>query len=170
MPILPSRRDPRLITIRRGGLLTDPHHHALMRWSLLCAKRVLPLFERESDDPRVLAAFEAARAWLEGTAPMKSCHQAAFAANAAGRSLSAPAKLAALAAGQAVAVAHVPAHNLGAAAYAIRAAMATALPSEAEVIRWRELRWQRARIPRPLRPLVLDDQRARSGICWHVFD
>lgn len=141
-----------------------------MRWSIACAERVVPLFERESSDPRVSAALETARAWLEGDAPMKTCHRAAFAANAAGRSLSAPAKLAALAVGQAVAVAHVPAHNLGAAAYAIRAAMAAAGPDAMEAVRLRELRWQRARIPRGLRGLFLDDQRARSAICWNVFD
>ena len=52
---------------------------------------------------------------------MKTAHAAAFQANAAARGLPDPAKFAALSAGQAVAVAHVAAHDLGAAAYAIRA-------------------------------------------------
>lgn len=29
MPILPTERDPRLITVRRGGTLTDEHHRLL---------------------------------------------------------------------------------------------------------------------------------------------
>jgi hypothetical protein len=81
-----------------------------------------------------------------------------------------PAKFAALAAGQAVAVAHVAAHDLGAAAYAIRAAVASAFASDAESPRVRERDWQRERIPAEVRELVLDDQRHRSAICWDVFD
>ena len=30
--ILPKERDPRLITERRGGTLTDAHHHLLAEW------------------------------------------------------------------------------------------------------------------------------------------
>ncbi|MFS0701629.1 hypothetical protein AB6N24_16780 [Cellulomonas sp. 179-A 4D5 NHS] len=30
--------------------------------------------------------------------------------------------------------------------------------------------WQREQVPAGLRELVLDDQRRRSEICWHVFD
>jgi hypothetical protein len=68
-----------------------------------------------------------------------------------------------------VAVAHVAAHDLGAAAYAIRAALAAA-PGEPEVARLAELAWQRERIPAQVCELVLTDQRARSAICWNVFD
>lgn len=71
---------------------------------------------------------------------------------------------AALAAGQAVAVAHVAAHELGAAAYAIRAAEA------AGGDRLHERDWQRERLPAGIRALVLDDQALRSAICWNVFD
>jgi hypothetical protein len=91
-------------------------------------------------------------------------------ANAAARGLPDPAKFAALAAGQAVAVAHVAAHDLGAAAYAIRATVASALASEADSARVRERDWQRERIPKKVRELVLDDQQRRSAICWNVFD
>ena len=45
MPILPKERDPRLITIRRGGTLTDEHHRLLADWALVCAEHVLHLFE-----------------------------------------------------------------------------------------------------------------------------
>lgn len=169
MPILPTERDPRLITVRRGGTLTDDHHHLLAEWAAVCAEHVLPLFERAApNDTRPRDALEIGRAWTRGEVPMRVAHQAAFPANAAGRDLADPAKFAALAAGQAVAVAHVAAHDLGAAAYAIRAA--TAASGGAEAARLAERDWQRERIPAELRELVLEDQRNRSAICWHVFD
>jgi hypothetical protein len=101
---------------------------------------------------------------------MTDAHNAAFQANAAGRGLADPAKFAALSAGQAVAVAHVAAHDLGAAAYAIRAAGASVTPGGAPQARTAEREWQRERLPAAVRDLVLDDQRRRSAICWHVFD
>src|SRR6266487_3413390 len=44
VPILPKERDPRLITVRRGGTLTDGHRRPLADWALLCAEHVLHLF------------------------------------------------------------------------------------------------------------------------------
>ena len=101
---------------------------------------------------------------------MREAHQAAFQANAAGRGLSDPARFAALSAGQAVAVAHVAAHDLGAAAYAIRAVAASAPGDEAIRARAAEREWQRERLPDDVRDLVLEDQRNRNAICWQVFD
>ena len=170
MPILPKDRDPRLITIRRGGTLTDDDHRLLAEWALQCTEHVLPLFESERpDDRRPHEAIEVGRAWIRGEVPMKTAHQTAFIANAAARGLPDPAKFAALSAGQSVAVAHVAAHDLGAAAYAIRAAMAAAPREEREAARIQERDWQRDRIPDGLRELVLDDQRQRNDICWKVF-
>jgi hypothetical protein len=57
---------------------------------------------------------------------MTQARSAAFAANAAAREVNGSAKEAANAVGQAVEVAHVAAHELGAAAYAIRATRAAA--------------------------------------------
>lgn len=173
MPILPAERDPRLITVRRGGTLTDEHHRRLARWAVDCAEHVLPIFESaRPDDTRPRDALDVARAWIRGDVPMKTAHSTAFVANAAGRDQPAPVKYAALAAGQAVAVAHVAAHDLGAAAYAIRAAAADAAArgDDPEAARRAERHWQRERIPAELRELVLDDQRRRSAICWDVFD
>jgi hypothetical protein len=171
VPILPRERDPRLITIRRGGTLTDEHHHLLAEWALVCAEHVLHLFEEQQpDDSRPRDVIELGRAWIRGEVRMTDAHNAAFRANAAGRGLPDPAKFAALSAGQAVAVAHVAAHDLGAAAYAIRAAGAAVPADDAVQARIREREWQHERIPAPLRELVLDDQRRRSAICWHVFD
>ncbi len=171
MPILPRDRDPRLVTVRRGGTLTDEHHHLLAEWAAVCAEHVLPLFEQERPaDPRPREAIAVGRAWIRGEVRMRDAHRTAFTANAAARGLPDPAKFAALAAGQAVAVAHVAAHALGAAAYAIRAAGAAAPDGDPEAARVRELRWQRDRIPADVREMVLDDQRRRNDICWHVFD
>ena len=51
--ILPKTRDPRFITIRRGGTLTDADHHLLALWAAACAAHVLPCFEAvRQDDPR----------------------------------------------------------------------------------------------------------------------
>ena len=80
------------------------------------------------------------------------------------------ARHAAYAAGQAGAVAHVAAHELGAAAYAIKAARAAAPEGEGEAAGRLECRWQRDQLPEAIRELVLDDQRLRNDICWSVFD
>lgn len=175
MPILPKERDPRLITTRRGGTLSDEHHHLLAEWSVVCVEHVLHLFEDEQPgDERPRHALAVARAWIRGEVPMKEAHRTAFVANAAGRGLPDAARFAALAAGQAVAVAHVAAHDLGAAAYAIRAVAASVPPTEAETeaegARIAERDWQRSQLPGAVRELVLDDQRVRSPICWGVFD
>jgi hypothetical protein len=100
---------------------------------------------------------------------MTQARTAAF-GNAAAREASGAAKQAALAAAQAVAVSHVPAHDLGAAAYAIRAARAAAPDGERERSGRLECRWQRTRLPDEIRELVLDDQRLRNGVCWSAFD
>jgi len=170
MMILPKERDPRLITERRGGTLTDAHHHLLAEWAALCAEHVLEHFERvRPDAPAPREAIRAGRAWVRGEVRMSDARNAAFAANAAAGGLPAPARFAALAAGQAAAVPHVAAHDLGAAAYAIKAAMAAALPDDAESARLRERDWQRDQLPEDVRQLVIDDQRQRDDICWNVF-
>lgn len=171
MPILPKERDPRLITIRRGGTLTDEHHRLLAEWALVCAEHVLHLFEdHQPGDGRPRDVIGVGWAWIRGEVAMKDAHQAAFQANAAARGMPDPVKFAALSAGQAVAVAHVAAHDLGAAAYAIRAAGAAVRADDAEQARTREREWQRAQLPAAIRGLVLDDQQQRSAICWNVFD
>ena len=88
----------------------------------------------------------------------------------AARELRGAPRWAAYAAGQAACVAHVAAHDLGAAAYAIKAARAIAPPGEDEAAGRLECRWQRAQLPDAVRELVLEDQRARNELCWSVFD
>jgi len=169
--ILPKKRDPGFITIRRGGTLTDSNHRLLAVWAASCAEHVLHLFEQvNSDDKRPRQAIELAREWVKGEIPMKQAHQAAFAANAAGKGMPDAARFAALAAGQAVAVAHVAAHELGAAAYAIRAVRESAEENERDELGQKECRWQRDQLPDDIRELVLNDQKVRNHLCWFVFD
>jgi len=171
VPILPKERDPRLITVRRGGTLTDEHHRLLADWALMCAEHVLHLFEdHQPGDSRPREAIDAGRAWIRGEVRMGDAHRAAFRANAAARGMPDPAKFAALPPGQAVAVAHVAAHDLGAATYAIRAASACVSADDAARTRGEEREWQRAHLPAAVRELVPDDQQRRSAICWHAFD
>jgi hypothetical protein len=169
--ILPKVRDPRFITLRRGGTLRDDDHHRLAIWAADCAEHVLHHFEgaRPTDD-RPRRAIELARAWARGDVTMTESRTAAGHANAAARDLRGAPRHAAYAAGQAAAVAHVAAHELGAAAYAIRAAQAAATPDASTAAGREECRWQRARLPEGIRDLVLDDQRLRNELCWFVFD
>jgi hypothetical protein len=168
--ILPKVRDPRFITIRRGGTLTDPDHRLLALWAATCAEHVLHLFEStRPSDPRPRQAIEHIRAWARGEMKMSEARAAGGHAMGAARELSGAARYAAYAAGQAAVVAHVAAHELGAAAYAIRAARAAA-PGYEERTGRLEARWQRKQLPDAIRDLVLDDQRLRNDICWSVFD
>jgi immunity protein 5 of polymorphic toxin system len=167
--ILPPVRDPRFVTIRRGGTLTDADHHLLALWAATCAEHVLELFESaRPDDARPRQAIEHARAWVRGEVGMMQARAAGGHAMGAARDLRGAPRWAAYAAGQAGAVAHVAAHELGAAAYAIKAAQAAA-PGDRAAGRL-ECRWQRDQLPAAIRELVLDDQRLRNDICWSVFD
>src|SRR5437762_9899880 len=169
--ILPTVRDLRFVTIRRGGTLTDSDHRLFALWAALCAEHVLYLFESvQPEDPRPREAIEHARAWVRGEVTMMQARAAGGHAMGAARDLRGAARHAAYAAGQAGAVAHVAAHELGAAAYAIKAARAAALAGDGEAAGRRECRWQRDQLPDAIRELVLDDQRLRNDICWSVVD
>jgi thymidine phosphorylase len=169
--ILPKERDPRLITIRRGGTLSDADHHRLAVWAADCAEHVLPLFEaaRPGDD-RPRRAIEHARAWARGEVTMTAARAAGGHAMGAARDLQGAPRFAAYAAGQAGVVAHVAAHELGAAAYAIKAVRAAAPHRERDAAGRTECRWQRDRLPGEIRDLVLDDERLRNELCWSVFE
>lgn len=169
--ILPKVRDPRLTTVRRGGTLTDEDHHLLALWAAACAEHVLFHFEAvRPEDGRPRTAIAHARAWVSGEVPMMAARAAGGHAMGAARDLRGAARHAAYAAGQAAVVAHVAAHDLGAAAYAIKAVRAAAPAGESEALGRAECRWQREQLPDAVRDLVLDDQRTRNDICWSVFD
>ncbi len=168
--ILPKFRDPRFITLRRGGTLTDEDHHLLALWAADCAEHVLPLFEQaRPSDPRPRYAIANARAWARGEAGMMQTRAVGGHAMGAARDLRGAARFAAYAAGQAAVVAHVAAHELGAAAYAIKAAQAAAPKDAGERAGRLECAWQREHLPTAIRELVLDDQRLRNELCWFVF-
>jgi len=169
--ILPKERDPRLVTIRRGGTLTDTDHQLLALWAAACAEHVLALFESaQPADLRPRQAIAAARAWARGEITMTQARAAGGHAMGAARDRRGAARHAACAAGQAGVVAHVAAHELGAAAYAIKAVRAAALEGEGERAGRRECQWQRDQLPDAIRALVLHDQRVRNALCWSVFD
>jgi hypothetical protein len=169
--ILPKERDPRFITIRRGGTLTDSDHHLLALWAAACAEHVLHLFEAAKPvDSRPRHAIRQARAWARGEITMLQARAAGGHAMSAARDLRGAPRYAAYAAGQAGVVAHVAAHELGAAAYAIKAVRAAAPEGEGESWGRLECRWQREQLPDAIRALVLDDQRLRNSLCWSVFD
>ncbi|MGV8871903.1 MAG: putative immunity protein [Rhodococcus sp. (in: high G+C Gram-positive bacteria)] len=169
--ILPTVRDPRLITVHRGGLLSDDDHRSLALWAAECAEHVLGLFEgAERLDSRPRDAIDATRAWVRGELPMMATRALGGHSMGAARPLRGAARFAAYAAGQAACVAHVPEHDLGAAAYAIKAVRAAAPTGTEAVAAREELDWQRGRLPSSVRKLVLEDQKRRNNICWFVFD
>ncbi|BBY16465.1 putative immunity protein [Mycolicibacterium litorale] len=166
--ILPEVRGPRLVTIRRGGTLTDDHHRLIALWAAECAEHVLGHFATvRPDDPRPREAVAAARAWARGDLAMMRARAAGGHAMGAARHLRGAARFAAYSAGQAACVGHVAEHGLGAAAYAIKA-VRSAHPDDPHAGR-AERDWQRRRLPHAIRGLVLEDQAARNSICWFAF-
>lgn len=164
--ILPEVRDPRMVTVRRGGALQDEHHRLLARWAADCAEHVLVLFETvQPGDARPRDAIVAARAWADGAMPMMRARALGGHAMGAARPLRGAARFAAYAAGQAACVGHIAEHDLGAAAYALKAVRSA---SGDDALRSERDR-QRARLPAAVRELVLEDQRSRDAICWSLF-
>lgn len=86
---------------------------------------------------------------------------------AAARPLRGAARYAAYSAGQAACVGHLAEHDVGAAAYAIKAVRAAnpGNPAAGRV----ERDWQRGLLDEQIRELVLEDQARRNAICWSVF-
>jgi len=164
-------RDARFVTIRRGGTLDDETHHLLALWSAHCAARVLDLFEREHlGDGRARMAVDQAYAWARGEITMTQAREAAYAAHDVAKGAVGAAREAARAAGHAAATAHMADHELGAAAYAIRAIRAAATPDDRDEAGRAECRWQRSDLPSAFRELVLDDMRLRNRKMWSLFD
>ena len=164
-------RDPRFVAVHRGGMLVPAHHRLLAVWAARCAEHVLHLFSRKyPKDLRPQKAIEVARAWSRGEATVGEAQKAAWAAHAAARrATDVVAREVARAAGHAAATAHMADHELGAAAYAIKAVRLASQPADAQVAGARECRWQRKRLPKAIRELVLSDQQRRNEKLWAVF-
>jgi hypothetical protein len=157
--------------MRRGGVLDAHSHRLLAIWSADCATRVLHLYEREHQaDTRVRGALEQAYGWARGEITVTQAREAAYAAHDAAREAAGAAREAARAAGHAVATAHMADHELGGAAYAIRAVRADAAPDARDEVGRAECQWQRAHLPQEIRELVLDDMRLRNNKFWSLFD
>lgn len=164
-----GRRNPRLVTLRRGGLLDEQTHRMLSLWAADCAYHVLDHFTtaRPVDD-RPWRAIELARQWARREVTMTVVGPAAVAAHAAARDTSGAAKDAARAAGHAAATGHMADHELGPAFYALQAVTKTH-PGDTAAVE-QELRWQVQQLPSGIADLVLDDMRLRSAKFRGVFD
>jgi len=111
-------------------------------WAADCAERVLGLCEAEApDDDRPRSLVRRTRAYARGELSTAEEIRRRFAGGVgAGEARGPAAAAAARAAGQAVAVCHMGAHALGAAAYAARA-VGLAAPDRPEAVE-DEIRWQ----------------------------
>lgn len=123
--------------------LSEPDRRLVAAWAADCAERVLPLFASESpDDDRARDAIERARAYSRGELDSAGEIRRRFVAGRAAASATSPAAIAAArSAAQASGVAHMGAHALGAAAYAVKA-VSIDRPGDVDV----ELEWQLARM------------------------
>ena len=165
-----GRRDARFVTLRRGGTLEDAQHRLLAAWAADCAEHVLAHFTAQHpEDDRPRRAIEQARAWSRGEISMTQAREAAYGAHAAAGAATGAAREAARAAGHAVATAHMADHELGAAAYAIRAVRAAVPNIQREEAGRAECEWQRAQLPEAIRELVLSDQALRNEKLWGLF-
>jgi hypothetical protein len=151
-------RDWRFVAAHRGGPLDLESHRILARWGADCAKRVLPLFEREDGDPRPCSAIKAVRAWARGEVKAGIAMKASLAAHTAAREAAdPPAVAAARSAGQAAGAAHCADHCMAALLYALKALAAEGRNTDAE------LRRQIAKLPAHLRDQVQSGVMARLG-------
>ena len=122
--------------------LSEADRRLVAAWAADCAERVLGLFEAEAPgDDRPRAAIARTRAFARGELNTAEEIRRRFVGGVAAGDVKAPAALAAArAAGQAVAICHMGAHALGAAAYAVKA-VSLAAPDRPEAVN-DEIRWQ----------------------------
>lgn len=127
--------------MRSPQTLSEADRRLVAGWAADCAERVLGLFEAEAPaDDRPRAAIARARAFARGELNTADEIRRRFVGGVPAGEVKAPAAAAAArAAGQAVAVCHMGAHALGAAAYAVKAA-SLAAPHRPEVVE-DEIRW-----------------------------
>lgn len=131
--------------------LSEADRRIVAAWAADCAERVLALFEAVvPDDDRPRDAIARARAFARGELSAAGEIRRRFVAGRAAQGVTdAAAVAAARAAAQASGVAHMGAHALGAAAYAVKAA-ALAHPDDPGAVD-RELAWQLDRMTAEVR-------------------
>ena len=122
--------------------LSEDERRLVAAWAADCAARVLPLFESEvPQDRRARDGIERAHAFSRGDLDAAGEIRRRFEAGRAAQLAQSPAAVAAArAAGQASGVAHMGAHALGAAAYAVKA-VSLAAPDRQDA-RDEEVEWQ----------------------------
>src|SRR3954447_17937474 len=110
--------------MRSPQTLSEADRRLVAAWAADCAERVLGLFEAEApSDDRPRAAIARTRAFARGELGTAEEIRRRFVGGVPARECGTPAaSAAARSAGQAVAVCHMGAHALGAAAYAVKAA------------------------------------------------
>lgn len=115
-------------------------------WARDCALRYMHFFtEKFPNDPRPTQAIRILQDWIDtGVFSMKVVRKASLDAHAAAREVGEdnPARIAARAAGQAVATTHVKTHAYGPAIYGQQAIFRASKPQVAEVAVIRERVWQ----------------------------
>ena len=122
--------------------LSEDDRRRVAAWAADCAERVLGLFEAEApDDDRPRALIDRTRAFARGELHAADEIRRRFVGGVGVGDVKTPAAAAAArAAGQAVAVCHMGAHALGAAAYAVKAA-GLGDPDRPQAVE-DEIRWQ----------------------------
>jgi hypothetical protein len=128
--------------VRSPQTLSEVDRRLVAVWAADCAERVLGWFEAEAPaDERPRACIARARAYARGELNTAAEIRRRFVGGVPVGEVNSPVAVAAArAAGQAVAVCHMGAHALGAAAYAVRAA-SLAAPDQPQVA-LEEIRWQ----------------------------
>jgi hypothetical protein len=128
--------------MRSPQTLSEADRRLIAAWAADCAERVLPLFETEAPaDDRPRAAIARTRAFARGELNTAEEIRRRFVGGVPTGEMNSPAAAAAArAAGQAVAICHMGAHALGAAAYAVKA-VSLGAPDQPELVR-DEVRWQ----------------------------
>tara|TARA_R110002051_G_scaffold208264_1_gene274194 strand:+ start:5847 stop:6413 length:567 start_codon:yes stop_codon:yes gene_type:complete len=126
--------------------LSENDRRLVAAWAADCAERVLAVFETEAPtDDRARDAIARARAFARGELTAAEEIKRRFVAGRAAHSATHPAAIAAArSAAQAAGVAHMGAHALGAAAYAVKA-VNLAHPNSPEETR-EEISWQLERL------------------------
>ncbi len=125
--------------------------------------------EQFPEDDRPAKAVEQARAWARGEINMTQAREAAYAAHDAAKEAVGAAREVARASAHAVATAHMADHELGAAAYAIRAVRAASPLASREEAGRAECKWQQKQLPEAIRALVLSDEQQRNEKFWNLF-
>lgn len=126
--------------------LSDAERRLVASWAVACAERVLPLIEAdEAIKTQLHDALDRARAYSHGeSTSAEEIAKRLVAVKAASAATTLAGAAAARAVAQAAAVAHMGAHALGAAAYAVKA-IALANPENPDAVD-EEIGWQLSRL------------------------